>query len=39
VLKGLLNIGKLIGTDGEFIAGRGNTTPPDMAKVFFPNMA
>lgn len=39
VLKGLLNIGKLISPDGEFIAGRGNDTPRDPAKTLFPNMA
>jgi hypothetical protein len=39
VLKGLLNIGKLIGPDGEFITGRAQDTPRDPAKIMFPGMA
>jgi hypothetical protein len=38
VLRGLLNIGKLLSPDGEFVTGKSNEGPRDPAKVLFPNM-
>jgi hypothetical protein len=38
VLRGLVSIGQLISSDGEFVGGQGRDVPTDPAKVMYPNM-